>query len=120
MVNNDSTEKYLYSDVFVEALRQELWTICSSRIKIYRWQYISPFSVQRVLLISRGFPQHQPTWKFLHCILRTKISTYGIARETISSSTTLTLQENSKNLTLIQCCKLTPELKVNQELAQAS
>ena len=71
----DTKEKFLCSTVFVETLRQESWTICSApSIKIYRWQYISPFfdSVQRVLLISRGFlrnendDQNQPTRKFLH------------------------------------------------------
>ena len=56
------------------------------------------FSVQRVLLISRGFlrdenaDKDQPTRKFLHCILTTKTSTDGIPRETISSPTTLTIQ----------------------------
>ena len=80
--------------------------------------------MQRVLLISRGFLRNenadkdQPTRRFLHCILTTKTSTDGIPRETISSPTILTIQKN-KNLTLIQCLKLKPKLKVNQELAQA-
>ena len=44
---NDTKEKFLYSTVFAETLRQkgrqELSTVCSSHIKIYSWQYISPF-----------------------------------------------------------------------------